>query len=1333
MRWPLWRNRSTQPVSAHAPAGADSPTPVSATASPPATTTGPATQPARATAGAWVTAPPLRTLSALVAPTVGPAPMTLPQVAGTRSLLPSPHVDRSAAPVGRADLLATVLPAAEDPTRSATPPGASRTPSTETGVDHPGTDADPQPRGSRPLRWVATHDRTPAQAAPLTKAVESYVGDAREPAEPYRAPGWLRAAATQAHLFTPEPAPSRETEDVELPPLDFSGHGLIASWQAPEPPAPEQTEEPERPLPTLPAVERGRPAARRRSLGESRRLGLGAPISQTPGQRSDLPPLRHGTASDTAPTDAAPTDAAPTDSTPTDTADTDDSSDGGGSDLATHPPPPGSAPAPDADPGPRTLPALPLPLPESHAGDSNLPPLLHPASAQPGERPQGPAVGAEPQPAAQALYRPAPQEAPQPAPTTAQVLAAIPLAAPPPPDVERVPPTVAAAFKAAYGADVSRVPVHRGPQASTEARLLHTRAFSRGGAVYLPSAEGPLDSPGARAVLNHELMHVVQQRTLGSALPEEHTVHGRALEAEARQAETLAVGATAPAELTHPPAAASTDRQVQQVIDELVRQGIAHRDGAGNVLIGTDFELPDLSATVAQRLGTEEKLQEIKLKAIAEARGISEITTLDDPKLSENDRRDIAYEVQQWLKADTSDLTNTTWLENTKLAAVQARWTDGGGDAEKMPSTFPALEGQTKLALEIEKEKALLRDLAEKEGASTDDLPRIPKVIGKWKIEALVELEKLAKKAEKFWKERGGYEGLTIKVSYQPSLLEKGRVLYIEPPTDEIVMQDTTEVEVVVSEGKDEKGAITGDLLLGAAETFMGMFGLKIDDRDRKRFREMGGARRSEATVHTPLTGSQDDDGDDEEQESKGKEGRGEKGEKKESEKKESEKKTPVPAPTTAKTSQTATGTPPAASKVPTGGATPGGGTTPAVVVPLPLPLPEPTTTAQPVPGAEPGPVRPPEAAAGTPGTSVTTSPGGNPPATPGAGGVSPATPGAGVSLPTTVGAVETPPPSAAITTAAAIGAATVMASVPPPPEVTKTPVVGTKPSTGSGRKPEKKPEKELKPLEMPAVIGKKQIEAEKALRDKKIKYAVLLQDSFRPAGEVIFASPDAGSRLDTDENVGKQSSEIPVEIIVSAGIRGELEGGEAGLSMAAFGRAAKAELALGAAETFRGIFGRKVNDKWRAEHGGEQRAGAAIFEPVADEEPEPEDDFGAGPEGDLAQEPEEIAATGGLPPAVSSAAASTLPPAVSGSAAASTLLAAVTGAGVTLGGQAAATVAAPDPGSPDNKTSTGGRASLDDLDLNEVADRLYPRIRSRLARELRIDRARQGIFSDFR
>jgi uncharacterized protein DUF4157 len=81
------------------------------------------------------------------------------------------------------------------------------------------------------------------------------------------------------------------------------------------------------------------------------------------------------------------------------------------------------------------------------------------------------------------------------------------------------------------------VRVHRGTVASDLAESLDAKAFTHQGEIYLPPSAGAIGSPAARSLLAHELTHVAQQRAFGSRLPQEHTAHGQELEAKAASAE----------------------------------------------------------------------------------------------------------------------------------------------------------------------------------------------------------------------------------------------------------------------------------------------------------------------------------------------------------------------------------------------------------------------------------------------------------------------------------------------------------------------------------------------------------------------------------------------------------------------------------------------------------------------------------------------------------------------------------------------------------------------------------------------------------------------------
>ncbi|HEX3650706.1 MAG TPA: DUF4157 domain-containing protein [Pseudonocardiaceae bacterium] len=78
--------------------------------------------------------------------------------------------------------------------------------------------------------------------------------------------------------------------------------------------------------------------------------------------------------------------------------------------------------------------------------------------------------------------------------------------------------------------DLSDVTVHRGPAVNEQARAMRARAFTRDGEVYLPDDH---DHRAEQATLAHELIHVVQQRTMGDSLPPEWSAAGQALEQDA--------------------------------------------------------------------------------------------------------------------------------------------------------------------------------------------------------------------------------------------------------------------------------------------------------------------------------------------------------------------------------------------------------------------------------------------------------------------------------------------------------------------------------------------------------------------------------------------------------------------------------------------------------------------------------------------------------------------------------------------------------------------------------------------------------------------------------
>ncbi len=316
---------------------------------------------------------------------------------------------------------------------------------------------------------------TPIEPMPLTYVDDQHVEEPREPKVPHRAPAWLR--------YTPPAWMMQQNEEPGgLPDLGLP----LPIMETPPPPPP----------PPVPVV-RPKPE-RRANLGQSRRLGLGAPISSA----------------------AQPAD---------------------------------EDPAPE-EPAPASV------------------PLIHKESTE--------------------VHEPVPAE-------------------------------LATAMRQTHGVEVADVPVVRGPVVAAEARSHGARAFTRAGKVHLPDEAGPLNSPRARGLIAHELVHAVQQRTLGLSLPSPTSEHGQALEAEAVAAERFYAGeAPEPPPLIHAPRpapsfAADTHTQLaptavsttavtppQQVIDTRVREEVDRvaTDTARRV-VQQEWQNPSLTPQQRQALG----------------------------------------------------------------------------------------------------------------------------------------------------------------------------------------------------------------------------------------------------------------------------------------------------------------------------------------------------------------------------------------------------------------------------------------------------------------------------------------------------------------------------------------------------------------------------------------------------------------------------------------------------------------------------------------------------------------------------------------------------------
>ena len=260
-----------------------------------------------------------------------------------------------------------------------------------------------------------------------------------------------------------------------------------------------------------------RPTNERLTLGQARRLGLGAPID----------PVAFRVARSQPATDLvlpAPVEKpapSPAEAQPMAPATTVAASDGPGPGHATQARPLLPSHAPRPAPSPAVARAVP------------------PAAARPAARSAEPA---RPVPARSRVQRAPRAEAPAEMPPL-PIVGARPIV----PGVQLAPNSArpgpsadGAALPAtdpAGSAAAGSVRIHRGPEASELAGAMDARAFTSGTDVYLPASHGPLSGQKAQSLLAHELTHVSQQRRLGSSLPAEDSALGQQLEAQAVAAE----------------------------------------------------------------------------------------------------------------------------------------------------------------------------------------------------------------------------------------------------------------------------------------------------------------------------------------------------------------------------------------------------------------------------------------------------------------------------------------------------------------------------------------------------------------------------------------------------------------------------------------------------------------------------------------------------------------------------------------------------------------------------------------------------------------------------
>ena len=446
------------------------------------------------------------------------------------------------------------------------------------------TDTPPPPMLPRRARPVS---RTPAERVPLVEAAGEFVGEPQASETPYASSAWLRMVQS----YLPE-APGSQIPGMSSPGLTETvkpDGGTVRSWSSAavaEPPRLQGSAERGSAQGGPSASAAPQVPARRATLAESRRLGLGAPLTHPrsrpsaagedgdegaqggdaePEQEQSVPRLHRTTARDTAavtPSPAAEVSAlllaekqAAQDPEPRPTPN-----------QLTNSEPPATA-RPVSTLSRQTLPATPAaPKPAS--------PRVSPQPGSPVYRAavRAPALNAT-QPTLQPHHHgpaltvtgelvhrlppPTPREPEtKGAPRTDAARPAQPSetgdgwvgqAAPPGPataPIQFAPPELAETLRRLHGVDVSNVPIRRDAEAAERAHSLGARAFTDGGQVFIPQSEGSLDQPRTRALLAHELTHAAQHRLLGAGLPDESSAAGRALEAAAVATEQWTLGQT---------------------------------------------------------------------------------------------------------------------------------------------------------------------------------------------------------------------------------------------------------------------------------------------------------------------------------------------------------------------------------------------------------------------------------------------------------------------------------------------------------------------------------------------------------------------------------------------------------------------------------------------------------------------------------------------------------------------------------------------------------------------------------------------------------------------
>ena len=459
MRWPSWRGRrGTAPA---APSTVEPPAAQQPTAG---------GQPVVAQRAAWRSARPLRPTVSLSPPSL--LPPGLPDVTGTRPLL----LRRRDVTVDR-DI--TVSPGRVAGLASAVTPPPEDAPVVE--VPRPGL-------AYLVPRTLPAYERQPL--TDLVHATDEYVGEARVPDQPHRAPGWLRALS-QAPVMDAIPGLPPALAAMPIQPMPGQPTARVPVQPTSIQPAPRpEGASPPGATPPRSAQPRALPSTPTPPSAPPRRSGLGPPLPMV-GPAGPDGPFVTG-------------------------------------------PPRGSGRSGTV---------------RSRSRGGLGPPLV-PAPEQPPRADQRPAREPAPHP-------PTPEE-PEPA--------------------VAVPTEVTQAIRAAYGVEVGEVPVRSDAQARQEAQDLRARAFTAGDEVVLGSA--PTGDAAQRALIAHELVHLVQQRELGGALPDEQSPAGRELEADAVAAEhAVLTGRPLPA-LRHRTLGGPPPGTVRPFAGRVQRAPLAHPDTA---------------------------------------------------------------------------------------------------------------------------------------------------------------------------------------------------------------------------------------------------------------------------------------------------------------------------------------------------------------------------------------------------------------------------------------------------------------------------------------------------------------------------------------------------------------------------------------------------------------------------------------------------------------------------------------------------------------------------------------------------------------------------------